>query len=90
MTLLGSYQNAFALLRECYAERTVAHRPRGPDPHLGRGHDAGREPRLGRAVGRRLADVAGHVRRTDALPGEPGATGRNLTVWSFVAERCTW
>ena len=44
---LGSYENAFALLRECYAELDREHTdPGGTDPHLGPGHDAGRGTRV--------------------------------------------
>ena len=50
---LGSYENAFALLRECYAELDRATTdPAAPDPHVGPGADPGRQPRHGGPVRR--------------------------------------
>ena len=50
---LGSYENAFALLRECYAELDRATTDPGcSDPRLGAGDDPRRQPRAGRPVGR--------------------------------------
>ena len=78
---LGYYENAFRLLRECYAEldrpRT---RPGGADPHLARRDAPGRDRRPRGPTGRRLAPLARQFTPNDLLPGEPDATGRDLAV----------
>ena len=59
---LGSYENAFALLRECYAELDRAHNGSGcSDPDVGPGDHPGGQPRAGRPLRRGLADLAGHL-----------------------------
>ena len=82
---LGSYDNAFALLRECYAEldRTTTD-PAAPiaawDEALVPSEELG------------MADRAddewlvwpGKFTRTHELPGEPDVTGRELTVVGFI------
>jgi uncharacterized protein with NAD-binding domain and iron-sulfur cluster len=82
---LGSYENAFALLRECYAELD---RP-GTDPdapvqtwdqalipadHLG----------LAERWGADWLAWQGTFSRNDELPGEPGSTGREMTALDFL------
>ena len=79
---LGYYENAFRLLRECYAELD---RPRdrsgGADPDLARRDAPGGD---GRARGPPRATAgttgSGSSRPNDLLPGEPDAAGRELTV----------
>ena len=82
---LGSYENAFALLRECYAELD---RPttdsEHSDPNVGPGAGSCRHPGDGRSVRSRLVGVAGRFSRNDQLPGDPDATGRELTVVEFL------
>ncbi len=82
---LGSYENAFWLLRQCYAEldRTKTN-PAAPirtwDQALIPGDNLG------------LADDFGHewlvwlgtFTRNDELPGEPRNTGREMTVMEFT------
>ena len=59
---LGSYENAFTLLRECYAELDrSATDPSAPIHSVGPGLDPGRQPRAGRALGKRMADLVGHL-----------------------------
>jgi uncharacterized protein with NAD-binding domain and iron-sulfur cluster len=82
---LGSYENAFTLLRECYAELD---RP-GTDPdapvqtwdqalipadHLG----------LAERWGADWLAWQGTFSRNDELPGEPGSTGREMTALDFL------
>jgi uncharacterized protein with NAD-binding domain and iron-sulfur cluster len=83
---LGSYENAFALLRECYAELDRAHTD--PDAPI-RTWDEAMMPADTLAMADRWGDGwlvwPGRFTGNDELPGEPGATGRELTVVSFVA-----
>jgi len=84
---LGYYENAFRLLRECYAELD---RPTSdPDAPLGTWRDAmipagtlGLEDRDG--DGGSWRHWLGRFSPNDQLPGEPDATGRDLTVVEFV------
>ena len=82
---LGYYENAFGLLRECYAELDRA--ATDPDAPI-KAWDQALVP--GDNLG--LADEfsgswlmwLGTFTRNDRLPGEPGATGRQLTVVEFA------
>lgn len=82
---LGSYENAFALLRECYDELD-----RGTtDPRIPiRTWDQALTPadNLGMAdrIGNGWTVWQGRFARNDEMPGEPGATGRELTVVGFL------
>jgi uncharacterized protein with NAD-binding domain and iron-sulfur cluster len=82
---LGSYENAFALLRECYAEldrgRTDPATPVQtwdqaliPADNLGLAERWGTEWLIWR----------GTFTRNDALPGDPGGTGREMTAVGFL------
>ena len=79
---LGSYENAFALLRECYAELDRATTDPGrPDPDVGPGIDPGRQSRRWRTDG---ATVGWHgwarSPATTSCPVIPSVTGREMTV----------
>lgn len=82
---LGSYQNAFGLLRECYAELDrAATDPAAPittwDQALIPADNVGLADRLG-------ADWLiwlGTFTRTDGLPGEPDGAGLAMTVVEFT------
>ena len=86
---LGSYENAFALLRECYAELDRG-AIRDPDAPILDWHEA-----LVPSDNLGLADRwgsdwlvwPGHLSRTEQLPGEPGTDGREMTVVDFLALR---
>ena len=59
---LGSYENAFGMLRECYAELDRATtRSRRADPDVGPGADSRRTIWAWPTGSARLADVAGHL-----------------------------
>ncbi|MCV7178272.1 amine oxidase [Mycolicibacterium sphagni] len=82
---LGSYENAFALLRECYAELDREH----TDPGCPiRTWDQALVPSEELGMADRFGDDwliwSGKFSRTPELPGEPGATGRELTVVEFA------
>jgi uncharacterized protein with NAD-binding domain and iron-sulfur cluster len=82
---LGSYENAFALLRECYAELD-----RGTtDPAVPiRTWDQALIPSDSLAIADQLGNGwlvwPGRFARNNELPGEPDATGRELTVVGFL------
>ena len=82
---LGSYENAFALLRECYAELDRA--TTDPDAPI-RTWDEAMMPADSLGMADRSGDDwlvwAGRFARNDELPGEPHATGRELTVVGFI------
>lgn len=83
---LGSYENAFALLRECYAELDREN----TDPGCPiRRWDQALVPAEELGMADRFGDDwliwSGNFSRTRELPGEPGATGRELTVIDFAA-----
>ncbi|SBS72896.1 Amine oxidase [uncultured Mycobacterium sp.] len=83
---LGSYENAFALLRECYAELDREN----TDPGCPiRTWDQALIPAEELGMADRFGDDwliwSGKFSRTPELPGEPGATGRELTVLDFAA-----
>lgn len=81
---LGSYENAFALLRECYADLD-----RGTtDPAAPiQTWDQALAPSDNLAMADRQGDDwlvwPGWFSRNDGLPGEPDATGQELTVVEF-------
>ncbi|CAN5607748.1 hypothetical protein BH09ACT7_BH09ACT7_56900 [soil metagenome] len=82
---LGSYENAFALLRECYAEldreSTDPDCPiRTWDEALAPAEDLGMADRWGND----WLLWSGKFTRNNQLPGEPGATGREFTVVDFL------
>jgi uncharacterized protein with NAD-binding domain and iron-sulfur cluster len=82
---LGSYENAFALLRECYAELDRATTdPRAPI----RRWDQAMVPSDSLGMADQWSNDwlvwPGRFARTDELPGEPDATGRELTVVGFL------
>lgn len=82
---LGSYENAFALLRECYAELDRA----TTDPVAPiKTWDQAMIPSENLAMADRWGDDwlvwPGKFSRNDQLPGEPDATGRELTVVEFL------
>ena len=82
---LGSYENAFGLLRECYAEldrpRTD---PAAPvltwDQALIPADNLGLAERWGAG----WLVWLGTFTRNDELPGEPGGTGREMTAVGFL------
>ena len=83
---LGSYENAFALLRECYAELDRENTDPGCPV---RTWDQALTPAEELGMADRFGDDwliwSGKFSRTRELPGEPGATGRELTVLDFAA-----
>lgn len=87
---LGYYENAFRLLRQCYAELD---RPRtDPDAPISTWEDAffpagilGLEDR----DGSRWQHWLGRFTPDHRLPGDPEATGRELTVVEFVQRALT-
>ncbi|MDX1884510.1 FAD-dependent oxidoreductase [Mycolicibacterium sp. 120270] len=82
---LGSYENAFALLRECYAE--LDRETTDPDAPIKDWREA-----LVPADNLGLADQwgsewlvwPGRLSRTEGLPGDPDSTGREITVVDFL------
>lgn len=82
---LGSYENAFGLLRECYAELDRATTdPAAPiatwDEALVPGDNLG----LADEMGYEWLMWLGSFSRNEGLPGEPGSTGREQTVVEFT------
>ena len=82
---LGSYENAFALLRECYAE---LNRPEtDPDAPV-QTWDQALIPAdnlgLAQRWGADWLAWQGTFSRNDELPGEPGSTGREMTALDFL------
>ncbi|OBI40575.1 amine oxidase [Mycobacterium kyorinense] len=82
---LGSYENAFALLRECYSELDRATSdPTAPiadwDQALIPADNVGVADEFGSDWLIWLATFTSN----DGLPGEPGATGREMTVVEFT------
>jgi uncharacterized protein with NAD-binding domain and iron-sulfur cluster len=82
---LGSYENAFALLRECYGE--IDRDSTDPDCPI-RSWDQALTPadELGMADrwGGEWNVWSGRFSRNGDLPGEPHADGRDITVVSFL------
>jgi len=82
---LGSYENAFTLLRECYAELDREHTdPAAPIRTWDQAMMPAEELGMADRFGGDWLIWPGKFSRTDELPGEPGATGRELTVVSFL------
>lgn len=82
---LGSYDNAFGLLRECYAELDRA--ATDPDAPIRTWRQAlvpAENPGLADRFGDDWLTWLGTHPRDDQLPGEPGGSGRTMTVVSFV------
>lgn len=82
---LGSYENAFALLRECYAQLDRATNDpaapiRGWDEALVPSENLGLADRWG---GDWLV-WPGHLSRTEGLPGDPDISGREMTAVDFL------
>ncbi len=82
---LGYYENAFGILRECYTEIDRATTdPAAPiktwDQSLVPGDNLGLADRFGNEWLMWL----GTFTRNDGLPGEPDATGREMTVIDFI------
>ncbi|ULE33795.1 FAD-dependent oxidoreductase [Mycobacterium sp. IDR2000157661] len=87
---LGSYENAFALLRECYVELDRATTdPAAPvqtwDQALIPSHNVAMADRFGHD----WLIWPGHFSRNDEVPGEPESTGRELTVVDFLRRTVT-
>jgi uncharacterized protein with NAD-binding domain and iron-sulfur cluster len=82
---LGCYDNAFALLRECYAELDRA--TTDPEAPIHR-WDQALIPADSLGIADRLGDDwlvwPGGLSRNDELPGEPNATGREFTAVDFL------
>ncbi len=82
---LGYYENAFGMLRECYAEIDRATtNPTAPiqtwDQALIPGDNLG----LADRSGNEWLMWLGTFTRNDGLPGDPDATGREMTVFEFT------
>ena len=82
---LGSYENAFALLRECYAELDRATTDPSAPIHdwtdaLVPADDLGLADRWGSD----WLVWPGRLSRTEGLPGDPATTGREITVVDFL------
>lgn len=82
---LGSYENSFGLLRECYAELDrAATDPAAPirtwDQAIIPADDLG----LAEQMGSEWLIWLGMFARNDEKPGEPGGTGREMTVPFFL------
>ena len=82
---LGCYDNAFALLRECYAELDRATTDPEAPIHC---WDQALIPSDSLGIADRMGDDwlvwPGGLARNDELPGEPDATGREFTAVEFV------
>ncbi|MGB3486407.1 MAG: FAD-dependent oxidoreductase [Mycobacterium sp.] len=82
---LGSYDNAFALLRECYAELDRATTdPAAPIQTWDQALIPSDELGMADKWGTDWQVWSGRFRRNRDLPGEPDSTGRELTVVEFV------
>lgn len=82
---LGSYENAFALLRECYAELDRATTDPSAPIHA---WDQALIPADNLGLADRWGDGwlawLGTFTRNDLQPGDPANTGREMTVLTFV------
>jgi uncharacterized protein with NAD-binding domain and iron-sulfur cluster len=82
---LGSYENAFGLLRECYAELD---RPRTDPGAPVQTWDQALIPADNLGLAERWGTDwlvwLGSFTRNDELPGEPGSTGREMTAVGFL------
>jgi uncharacterized protein with NAD-binding domain and iron-sulfur cluster len=82
---LGSYENAFALLRECYAELDrAATDPAAPIQTWEEAIAPADNPGLADSWNGNWSTWHGTHPRDDALPGDPDSTGRELTAVAFV------
>ena len=82
---LGSYENAFALLRECYAELDRATTdPEAPIRTWWQALIPADNPGLADRFGEDWLTWLGTHPTDDELPGDPGRSGREMTVVSFV------
>ena len=82
---LGSYENAFALLRECYAELDRA--TTDPVAPIHQWHQAiipADNPGVADWWGSGWMTWLGTHPRDDSLPGDPDSTGREITAVDFV------
>ncbi len=82
---LGSYENAFALLRECYAELDRASTDPSAPIHT---WDQALIPADNLGLADQWGDGwlawLGTFTRNDLLPGDPAGTGREMTVLTFL------
>jgi uncharacterized protein with NAD-binding domain and iron-sulfur cluster len=82
---LGCYDNAFALMRECYIELDRATTDAESPIHR---LDQALIPSEGLGIADRLGDDwlvwSGGLVRNDEVPGEPDATGREFTAVEFL------
>ncbi|HEX5145109.1 MAG TPA: FAD-dependent oxidoreductase [Mycobacterium sp.] len=82
---LGSYENAFALLRECYHELDRATTdPGAPIRDWRQAMIPADDLGLADQFGSDWLTWLGTFARNDSLPGDPGGTGREMTVVGFA------
>jgi uncharacterized protein with NAD-binding domain and iron-sulfur cluster len=82
---MGSYDNAFALLRECYAELDRATTdPAAPIHTWDQAFIPSDNIGIADLVGDDWLVWTGGLARNDELPGEPNATGREFTAVDFI------
>ncbi|BBX26509.1 FAD-dependent oxidoreductase [Mycolicibacterium alvei] len=82
---LGSYENAFTVLRECYAELDRATTdPLCPIRTWNEAIVPADNPGLAEQWGTDWLTWLGTHPRNEFLPGEPGGTGQEITVVEFV------
>jgi uncharacterized protein with NAD-binding domain and iron-sulfur cluster len=82
---LGSYENAFGLLRECYAELDRATTdPSAPIHRWDQALIPADNLGLADSFGDDWLTWLGTFTRNDELPGEPGGTGREMTAMAFL------
>ena len=82
---LGSYENAFALLRECYTELNRATTdPMSPIQTWEEAIAPADNPGLADSWNDNWVTWHGTHPRDDKLPGDPNSTGRELTAVGFV------
>ena len=82
---LGSYENAFDLVRECYAELNRATTdPAAPIHTWRQAIIPADNPGLADRFGDEWLTWLGTHPRDGQLPGDPGGSGRTMTVISFI------
>ena len=82
---LGSYENAFALLRECYDELDRGTTdPAAPIRAWWQAITPADNPGLADRFGEDWLTWLGTHPTDDELPGDPGRSGREMTVVSFI------
>lgn len=82
---LGCYDNAFALLRECYAELDRATTdPQAPIHDWQQALIPADSLGIADRTGEDWLLWPGRLARNDELPGEPGGTGREFTAVDFL------